>query len=71
MSRPVTDAERAQEARTLQAAGPADNVVSTACPECGTRFAVVAKYARTDAYPDGTWNLRCTLCAWRGTGELK
>lgn len=65
MSRPVTDAEREQEVITQQVAGPAENVVSTGCPECGTRFAILAKL---DA--EG-WHLRCTVCGWHGDGELK
>lgn len=65
MSRPKNGAERAQELRTLDVAGPTGNVVSTACPECGTRFALVAKL---DA--EG-WRLRCTVCGWHGDGELK
>lgn len=65
MSAPRTAAERGQYARTARVAGPAENVVSTACPECGVRFAVLARY---DA--EG-WHLRCTLCGVRFKGELK
>lgn len=65
MSLPQTDAEVAQYASTLQAAGRTENVVSTACPECQTRFSVVAKYEM-----DG-WHLRCTRCGRTFRGELK
>jgi ribosomal protein S27E len=65
MSRPVTDAEREQDQRTNQAAGPAENVVSTACPGCEVRFACLVTYDRAG------WHLRCTLCGWVGMGELK
>lgn len=65
MSRPVTTAERDQEQLTATCAGLAENVVSTACPSCEVRFALLASY---DA---AGWHLRCTLCFWTGTGELK
>ena len=65
MSQPKTEFERKQFALTADAAGPAENVVSTACPECGIRFAMLARY---DA--EG-WHLRCTLCGTLATGELK
>jgi predicted RNA-binding Zn-ribbon protein involved in translation (DUF1610 family) len=65
MSRPVTDAESEQEQRTAARAGPAENVVSTACPECDVRFAMLAQRCATG------WHLRCTECGWAGTGELK
>lgn len=65
MSLPVTAAERAQFLETQGQARPAENVVSTACPQCGVRFALVA---HLDA---GGWNLRCTLCGYSGKGSLK
>lgn len=65
MSEPRTDFEKEQALLTLDAAGPAENLVSTACPGCNIRFAMVAKY---DA--EG-WHLRCTLCGYRCEGELK
>ena len=70
MSRPVTAAEWLQFGRTEQAAGPAENVVSTECPVCRVRFAMVAKYER-DASGKPVWNLRCTRCGHHVNGELK
>lgn len=70
MSRPVTQEERSQERETQAMAGPTDNVVSTACPRCHTRFATLAHYAR-DENGVPTWFLRCTVCGNRATGDLK
>ena len=65
MSLPVTQEERDQLAATQAVAGFTDNVVSTACPNCGVRFAVLAKLSS-----DG-WRLRCTLCGCTPRGELR
>lgn len=65
MSLPVTAEEKAQFTRTQQLASTTENVVSTACPGCGTRFAVLA---RLDA---SGWTLHCTRCHLYGKGELK
>lgn len=65
MSLPKTDEEVAQFYQSKQAAGPGENVVSTACPACQVRFAVVAKFTRAG------WHLRCTRCSRNGKGELK
>jgi hypothetical protein len=65
MSLPETNKEIAQLHHTRQAAGPAENVVSTACPGCQTRFALVA------ALDQAGWHLRCTACGYHGDGELK
>ena len=67
---PATDAEREQEAATLRVAGRTENVVSTACPQCGVRFAVLATWGCSEEGKAG-WQLRCTLCPWRGKGSLK
>ena len=65
MSLPVTAEEKARHDATASAAGPADNVVSTACPQCHTRFAMLAKFKA-----DG-WHMRCTVCGGSFRGELK
>lgn len=65
MSNPVTDEEKLRASLTLSCAGMTDNLVSTACPGCDTRFAMLARY---DA---GGWHLRCTVCAYYCDGELK
>jgi predicted RNA-binding Zn-ribbon protein involved in translation (DUF1610 family) len=65
MSEPRTDFEREQFWLTEAVADRDENVVSTACPQCGTRFAMLA---RCDT--EG-WHLRCTLCGCRREGELK
>lgn len=65
MSLPQTDQEWAQYHAADAASGLTENVVSTACPRCQTRFALVAKFSA-----DG-WRLRCTRCGWTGEGELK
>jgi hypothetical protein len=72
MSLPKTDAERAQHDMTAAQAGPAENVVSTACAECDTRFACLAEFRvwnTGDEMPG--WRLRCTVCGHVGMGELK
>lgn len=66
MSQPRTEEEWAQHDATARAAGPAENVVSTACWSCGVRFAVLATLKH-----DGWWHLRCTQCGKRARGELK
>jgi hypothetical protein len=65
VSKPVTDAERAQADKTLLQAGPSENLVSTACPVCGVRFAMLARYVVS------FWYLRCTECGAERTGEPK
>ena len=65
MSLPQTDQERAQYRAANAASGLTENVVSTACPGCRVRFALVAKFSA------GGWRLRCTSCGWTGEGELK
>lgn len=65
MSLPVTDEERRQAAETTSCAGLTENLVSTACPACAVRFALLGKL---DA---AGWHLRCTCCDWTGNGELK
>jgi hypothetical protein len=66
MSLPRTEEELAQYTRTLAHAGfGAPSVVSTACPGCKTRFAMLAMYG------PGGWLLRCTLCRTGRRGELK
>ena len=65
MSEPRTASEREQAEQTLAMAGQSENLVSTACPACGTRFAMLAKF-----YADAQL-LRCTVCGWHGHGQLK
>lgn len=65
MSAPKTDEEIRQSIETQCDAGPAENVVSTACPACGVRFAMVAKFDWD------SWHLRCTLCGHQCKGKLK
>lgn len=65
MSLPQSNAEWARFNATARYAGPAENIVSTACPDCGTRFAMLAELKA-----DG-WHLRCTECDARAMGELK
>jgi DNA-directed RNA polymerase subunit RPC12/RpoP len=65
VSLPQTATERQQLRLTEAAAAGAENTVSTACPECGTRFAMLARFNASG------WHLRCTLCGCRRTGELK
>ena len=65
VSEPRTGEEHLRAAQTQLAAGPAENLVSTACPGCGVRFAMLA---RLDA---GGWHLRCTACRHTCDGELK
>lgn len=65
MSLPETAEEREQYDAAEAVAGPAENVVSTACPVCGVRFALLARYKY-----DG-WHLRCVPCGYQTKGELK
>ena len=65
MSLPRTQAEKDRFQQTRLYAGMTENVVSTACPSCAVRFAVLANLA------SNAWHLRCTCCGWRGIGELK
>lgn len=70
MSDPKTEQEREQFYATLAVAGWTENVVSTACSECGTRFAMLARFGHYTDGPPG-WQVRCTLCSFEGGGELK
>jgi hypothetical protein len=65
VSLPQTAEEIAQFHATEAAGGLTGNVVSTACPDCDTRFAMLATF-----HADG-WQLRCTVCGTRRNGELK
>lgn len=65
MSLPVTDEEKVSAQVTEDQAGPTENLVSTACPDCGKRFVLLAHYG-----VDG-WTLRCTRCGLHTKGELK
>ena len=73
MSLPTTDAEREQAQLSQRAARPAENLVSTACPDCGTRFALLASYVMLVNTQEQVpvWLLRCTVCGFKGNGELK
>lgn len=72
MSAPRTPAEWARHDITLNCAGQAENVVSTACPECATRFACLAQFKVWDAgNTQPYWKLRCTVCLHTFTGSLK
>ena len=85
MSDPKTAAEAAQAEATLAVALPSELLVSTACPECATRFALLVRQ-QLRASPMGTFSLsgtglkfsgkyvnilRCVKCQWTGDGELK
>ena len=72
MSIPRTEDEIAQAKRTELQAGPAENVVSTACVNCGMRFATLATFRVWDC-GDGMpgWRLRCVNCGDTAAGELK
>lgn len=65
MSLPKNDLERAQMDKTLSLRIGCENVVSTACPECGVRFALLVIHRA------GVWLLRCVECGWLGDGEPK
>lgn len=66
MSLPVTDEEKRQCDATLDQRTGTENVVSTACPGCGTRFALLAKH-----HGGSEWHLRCVLCGYVTKGEPK
>lgn len=66
MSLPSSPEEEARLTLTLRAARGSENAVSTACPSCGTRFALLARFTLEHG-----WLLRCTLCAARFAGQLK
>jgi predicted RNA-binding Zn-ribbon protein involved in translation (DUF1610 family) len=71
MSVPKTEGEIAQCKHTELQAGPAENVVSTACPECGLRFAMLATFRVTDTGDDMPhWRLRCVNCGAERMGLL-
>jgi hypothetical protein len=72
MSAPRTPEEWARHDATQRCAGPAENVVSTACPECGIRFACLAQFKCWDAGDTQPyWKLRCVLCLHTFAGSLK
>jgi DNA-directed RNA polymerase subunit M/transcription elongation factor TFIIS len=73
VSIPRTEGEKTRFETTRLQAGPAENVVSTACPACGVRFVMLAHYQLTNNSPDVMpfWYLRCTVCGEERTGELK
>jgi len=57
---------------TLAFAGPAENVVSTACTHCNRRFTQLAEFKCWDAGDTNPyWKLRCTHCGHRSNGSLK
>ena len=70
MSLPVTPEEKRRYSETVAGALPGENVVSTACPECHTRFAMLATWKR-DASGKPDWFLRCVVCGTSCKGELK
>lgn len=70
MSAPRTEEERFQAEITLQHASLAENLVSTACPGCGVRFAMLAKWQR-DENEVPAWFLRCVRCGHQCKGETK
>lgn len=65
MSLPRTNEEEAQFERTWAQAGPTENLVSTACPACYARFALLGTYRKEG------WLLRCVNCGHRCRGGLK
>ena len=69
MSEPKTQGELRQAALTMGAAGPTENLVSTECPVCHIRFAMVARLAGSETGP--AWKLRCTMCGAQRDGELE
>lgn len=83
MSDPKTAEEFRQRDITLAAADPGDSLVSTACPNCGVRFAMLARYylktkpaalAGTQlklVTQGGFWGLRCINCGHICKGEPK
>jgi hypothetical protein len=85
MSDPVTPEEHTQSAATLALAEDDELLVSTACPQCHVRFALLVRTGMK-AKPLGSFSLagagmkfpvtsvsvlRCVLCSWTGEGELK
>ena len=85
MSDPRTPEEHAQAHKTRQQAADGEDVVSTACPGCNTRFALLMRLGLA-AKPLGTFSLsgtqmkvsartayllRCTVCPWTGEGDPK
>jgi hypothetical protein len=71
VSQPKTGAEQEQHDATAAVAGMSENVVSTECPECHVRFAMLAHYGHHDDSGTPGWLLRCTLCGHLTGGELK
>ena len=72
MSAPRTPEEWERFEQTQAHAGPAENVVSTACGNCGVRFASLAQFKCWDAGETNPyWKLRCVLCGHTSRGELK
>lgn len=85
MSSPVTPEECAQAGDTLRQASEGELLVSTACPGCGTRFALLVRSGLA-VKPPGTFSLagaqtkfaarsthllRCVACSWTGEGQPK
>jgi DNA-directed RNA polymerase subunit M/transcription elongation factor TFIIS len=73
VSLPASDAERNRYRKTEEQAGPAENVASTACPQCGTRFVLLARFRIIDPAHEEppVWMLRCVNCGYAARGELK
>ena len=72
MSLPKTEDELAQAQRAETQAGPAENLVSTACPECGARFAMLATFRVWDCGDDMPhWRVRCVNCGAERMGLLQ
>jgi hypothetical protein len=72
MSAPRTPEEWDRHNVTLTFAGPAENVVSTACENCEQRFVQLAEFKCWDAGDTNPyWKLRCTSCGHRCNGSLK
>lgn len=65
MSLPATSEEWKWFTVTKSCAKGAENVISTACPECNVRFVMLAYLSALG------WSLRCVRCGWTGSGELK
>jgi|HubBroStandDraft_2_1064218.scaffolds.fasta_scaffold1981209_2 hypothetical protein len=72
MSAPRTEEEWARHNSTQDQAGPAENVVSTACENCELRFTQLAEFKCWDAGDTNPyWKLRCVNCGNSSKGVLK